>query len=95
MGWAEFALIPVRAGTGARLRHPIRQRDPATAIDIFEGHLFVVIDPLGVDAVIVLADGIIEGAGYLGPVHIHLHLNKVLRLRLFDTVLTKIVERFL
>jgi hypothetical protein len=80
IGWAEFALIPVRAGTEARFWHPICQGYPPTTLDIFKSHLFVVIDPLGVDAVIVLADGVIKGAGYLGAVAIKLHLHPVARL---------------
>jgi hypothetical protein len=54
------------------------------------GHLLVVAHSLGIDAVVVLADGHIQGAVDLGAMHVELHLDEVLGLGLLDPVLLQV-----
>ena len=94
MRWAEAALIP--GWIGAQwLWHPIRQCDALPALDGLSGDFGIVTHPLGIDAIIVLADRQIKCAENVGPVHINLHLDVVGWLRLLDTVIDHIVKRLL
>ena len=94
MRWAEAALIP--GWIGAQwLWHTIRQCNALPALDGFLSDIRIVTHPLGIDAIIILADSQIESAENVGPVHINLHLDVVGWLRLLDTVLDHIIKGLL
>ena len=65
------------------------------SLDALLGHLFLVAHALGIDAVVVLADGHVQGPVNLGAVHVELHLHPVLGLGLLDPVLLQVVKGLL
>ena len=91
---AELALIPTRIGAD-RWRHAVICRQPPAACNGLLSHRHVIAHALGVHPIIVLADSDIERPVDLGAVHVALHLNVMLRLRLLDALAFQFVKALL
>ena len=94
VGWAEAALIP-RGVRADRWRDAICQSDALASGDGSLSHVLVVPHPLGVQAVIVLADGHVKRAVDIHAVHVDLHLGEVHRLGLLHAVLDHVLKGLL
>jgi hypothetical protein len=89
--WTPFALIP-RWISGQWLWHTISQGNALASCYGFLGYVFIKLDALGVNSVIVFANGHVQGAINLRSGHVNRHLYKMLWLGFFDALLFQIVE---
>ena len=89
---AHLAFEPCRVSADGWWQ-AVGQRQPLALVDCLDSVFPIQFQALGVDSVVVLANGNIQGAFQLSAVHIHLTLCKVHGLTLCHAILLKVVER--